>query len=833
MSIPRHEQRRPPVALNGGGHPENIQSAKEEPGERATSTTVSDADLTPSGRRTSIWFASSPPPFHAHSVRSIPQVRPPSAPHVPSPMLGSPSSPKNDTTASSALIASPAAPLSTPSTPLKSTLVQATKPTGRGWRFWAVFIPMCVGTLLAAFEATVTSTALPTIVSDLGSGDLYVWILNGYLLTSAVSGSATSTTMLIAGRIIQGIGGGGLSVMTPLIISDLVSVRDRGRFSGIVFAVLGLGTAIGPVIGGVIVQNTTWRWVFYINIPVGLATLILQFFFLQVTYKKVATFKAKMQMIDWIGNLLLVTSVVSILIALSWANTRYAWSSWRVLVPLLLGFAGTFLFLTFEASKYCRQPIIPPRLFTNRTCAAAQILTFTQSMLTYWRLYFLPVYFQAVLTVSSGRSGVLLLPTVTVTIPTAVAAGQLLTRFGRYKPIHVVGLALSTTATGLYILFNASTPLAEIVIFQVIAATGTGCLLSTLLPAAQADLPQALVAPITGTASFIRSYGSIWGIAIPSAIFNAQFERLRSRISDPAIRSQLGHGSGYAHATSTYMNTLPTGPVRDQVINVYSNSLKLVWQIALVFSALSFFLAFLEKEVSLRKTVQSDFGLRDRKQQDIEQGRATRHVEDGLAPHKSANEDVTSIKGLAPETMEKALNHSTHSNQSLQKPKTPITKRTRSIRSRPRTSFPIRDPYIWHTDSMITIWEFHDFRGRVPEQTCEELWGEILFRARIRVDGHTGDSRVMQWRPWRREIKISEQRRQGEWFDLLLQPRWALTWRMLSEIVAPDQHDPEDIDMTKGIPIVCGQGKEFYFNIFAKGKLVGNGWTARRRDGVS
>ena len=426
--------------------------------------------------------------------------------------------------------------------------------------------------------------------------------------------------------------------MTQLIVSDLVSVRERGKYIGIVFAVFGVGTTVGPVLGGVIAGQTTWRWVFWINLPIGGTTLILQYLFLQVTHKKKFTLKQTMLRIDWIGNILLIMSVVSILLALSWANTRYPWSSWHILVPLLLGFAGTACFHCFEASKYCKQPIIPPRLFTNRTCAVALILAFAQSMLTFWRIYFLPVYFQSVLLVSTERSGVLLLPTVTVGVPAAIISGLVLTKIGRYKPLHIGGFALMTLAAGLYIRLDTSSSLTEVVIFQIIAGLGTGCVLTTLLPAAQADLPQALVAPITSTWGFMRSYGSVWGVSIPAAIFNARFESLRDRISDPVIRDQLAGGSGYAHASNKYIKPL-VSPTREQVISVYSDSLKLTWQIGLAFSALCFFVVFLEKEVTMRKTVQSDFGLKERKKkepnnQDPEIGR---HVLEGLEKTRSVN----------------------------------------------------------------------------------------------------------------------------------------------------------------------------------------------------
>ena len=440
-----------------------------------------------------------------------------------------------------------------------------------------------------------------------------------FTLGSGISGGASSTVMLIAGRVIQGIGGGGISLMTQLIISDLVSVRERGKYIGIVFAVFGAGTTAGPVIGGVIVQHTSWRWVFWINLPIGGTTLILQYFFLQVTYKKRFTFKEKLKQIDWFGNFLLVASVISILIALSWANTRYPWSSWNVLVPLLVGFAGTVSFHCFEASKFCVQPTVPSRLFTNRTCAVAMVLTFAQSMLTFWQIYFLPVYFQSTKLVSPVRSGVLLLPALTAGVPTAVISGVVLTKTGRYKPIHAVGLALMTLGSGLFTLLNPSSSLARIVLFQIVTGFGVGCVQTTLLPAAQADIPQSLVAAVTSTWGFMRSYGSVWGISVPAAIFNARFESLRGQISDAAIRAQLGYGNGYSHVSNTYIDALAP-PTKQEVISVYSQSLKLVWQVALGFAGLCFLLVFLEKEVALRKTVESDFGLKEKKTKDLESG---------------------------------------------------------------------------------------------------------------------------------------------------------------------------------------------------------------------
>ena len=445
-----------------------------------------------------------------------------------------------------------------------------------------------------------------------------------FILGSGICGGAASTTMLIAGRVVQGIGGSGITVLTNIIVSDIVSVRERGTFMGIIFAVITAGCIIGPVISGVIVQNGAWRWVFWFNVPIGGLTLVLQFFFLQVSFTKRLTFVEKMRQIDWVGNFMLVGSVVLVLIALSWADTRYSWSSWRIIVPLILGFAGMGAFHTYEASPVCKQPTVPSRIFGNRTTAVAIFLTFCQAMLMYWRLYFLPIYFQSVLLTSPSRAGVLLLSTIATGMPFAVVGGSLLTKFGRYKPIHLVGFAVYTLTAGLYVTFDTDSSLAEVVIFQLIDGIA-GCILTTILPAVQAGLPQQDVAVATGAWGFFRAYGGIWGIAIPAAIFNSRFSALLSGVSDPTVAQELGAGHGYSHVSRAYITALPTG-IREEVVGAYLGSLKLVWQVAIAFAGLCFVLVFLEKEINMSTTVSSDYGLKEKKKTEDSEANASHIV---------------------------------------------------------------------------------------------------------------------------------------------------------------------------------------------------------------
>lgn len=314
------------------------------------------------------------------------------------------------------------------------------------------------------------------------------------------------------------------------------------------------------------------------------------------------TVRQGLKRVDWIGNWLLIGSVVSILISLSWADTRYPWASWRILVPLLVGFAGLAAFHTYESSSWCVNPTIPPRLFGNRTSAVAFLSTFLAGALTFWRLYFMALYFEGVLLVSTGRSGVLLLPSVLVYVPAAVSGGFALSKWGRYKPIHLIAYGLIVLATGLYIDLDENSSLAKIVIYQIIAGWGSGMLITTILPAAQAALPTSDAVPASALWAYLRSFGSIWGIAIPAAIFNSRFSHLSDTITDENVRDVLGGGNAYSHVSSTYLSSLPKD-VKGRVVHVYNDALRYVWYVCLAFSAFALLVTFLEKEVVMRTTL--------------------------------------------------------------------------------------------------------------------------------------------------------------------------------------------------------------------------------------
>jgi MFS family permease len=276
-----------------------------------------------------------------------------------------------------------------------------------------------IASLLSALDVSVISTAMPSMVHDLGSNYAFIWIANAYFLTmtafqpiygqtanifgrrsltllavslfaigSAVSGSAPNLGALIVGRAIQGIGGGGINILIEIVVADLLPLRQRPKFISIIFTAYTVAVVLGPVIGGLLSERVTWRWIFYLNLPVSGVALIMLFAVLRVQYKK-DSMRNSLKRVDFGGNALLIASVVSVLLALTWGGVEFAWSSWRTILPLILGVLGIGSFIGIESTQWIPEPTMPIRLFSNRTSLGGFAVAFIHSMLTYWITYFM------------------------------------------------------------------------------------------------------------------------------------------------------------------------------------------------------------------------------------------------------------------------------------------------------------------------------------------------------------------------------------------------------------------------------------------------------------
>jgi len=349
--------------------------------------------------------------------------------------------------------------------------------------------------------------------------------------------------------------------------------------------------------------------------------------FLNVKYQRETGWKHQFARIDIVGNLIFIGAIVACLVALTWGGTVYEWSAFHIVVPLVLGFLGLFLWTAFEwTPKLCPEPSFPRKIVSNRTSAAALGLTFIHAIVTYWSYYFLPIYFQAVKGQSPMLSGVDTLPMFAGGLLCALLGGILLSRIGRYKPLHLAGCVPMIVAFGLFSIMDANTHPAAWALFQLLCAAGSGLLSGILLPAVQAPLDETYVATSTGLWSFSRYFGCIWGVAIPSAIFNNECSRLARGLADKSIAELLTGGRAYQYATAAFVNGIEDESTRKNVVNVFAGALRTVWLIGIAFAGLGFLLVFVEEEIELRKELNTEFGMEERKKDDD----LPRRSEDGV-----------------------------------------------------------------------------------------------------------------------------------------------------------------------------------------------------------
>ncbi|KAF4963562.1 hypothetical protein FSARC_8432 [Fusarium sarcochroum] len=509
----------------------------------------------------------------------------------------------------------------------------------RDYRFWMIMFTLVLATLLASLESTVVITSLPTIVENLNLGSSYIWVTNVFFLTTAcvqplfgqlcnlwgrkkvmmfifalytlgsgIAGGANGGAMLIAGRAIQGIGSGGVTMANDVIVSDMVPLRYRGNYIAMLLLVATIGFAVGPFLGGVIVEHTTWRWVFYLNLPIGGAAIVVTYFFLNLQYDKTQSTMDKLRRIDYIGNAILIGSSVSILIALTWAGPVYLWSDARVLAPLIIGLLGLVGFVVYEGSGIPSEPVMPIRLFPGRTSYVVYANTFINMLLVNWCYFFLPLYFQAVRISSPSRSGVQMLPVALIAIPGAAVSAVILSRWGKYKMLHVSGFFLMSIGIGLFGLLAEDSPPAAWILLQFIPAIGSGFLLNTLLPAFQASTDEIDQAAATGTWSFIRSFGTVWGVAIAGTIFNSYMKQYAHMIDNEVAREMLSSGDSYQSATRAFVLQFDEA-IQTQIRHVFMLSLRKVYIISAAFSGTAFVLSLFESDVPLREELDTQYGL--------------------------------------------------------------------------------------------------------------------------------------------------------------------------------------------------------------------------------
>ncbi|KAF2438050.1 MFS general substrate transporter [Karstenula rhodostoma CBS 690.94] len=498
--------------------------------------------------------------------------------------------------------------------------------------FWRSFIAICVPLLLSALEGSVTNTALPTISDALNLGTSFSWVATAFLLAStilqplygqfgdmwgrkypmmvavgvfaigsAICGGANSGGVLIFGRIVQGLGTGGVDLFAEMILCDIVPLRHRGPYLAIKHAIFAIGTTLGPLMGGVFAEHG-WRWCFIINIPVCVISMIIMYFWLHVgggPKIRNVNIKEEIRKVDMLGTAILTASVIMLLVALSMGGASHPWDHPAIIIPLLFSIGSFIGFAIYQRSKYCAHPVMPKEVFSNRTTNIAFALTTIHGFITYGFQFYLPPFFQAVKGSTPTQSGLEVLPTTIVIVVLAAAGGPLLSRWGRYKPIHIIGFGCMTLGLGLCIMLAKKTPVQEWLMFQLVVATGS----------VQVKLPDTTTGQSSGSWAFLRGTGSLFGVAIPGAVFNVRFASLLPGISSTTARAQLDKGQAYQHATASFVKKFEPA-VQAEIVYSFTESLKCVWVIFCVLAGVGSVMAWCEQEHKMRKTLNTAYGLK-------------------------------------------------------------------------------------------------------------------------------------------------------------------------------------------------------------------------------
>ena len=409
-------------------------------------------------------------------------------------------------------------------------------------RVLVVIGALMLGMFLAALDQTVVSTALPTIVGDLNGASHLSWVVTAYLLSStvstplwgklgdlygrkvffqaaiviflvgsALSGLSHSMIELILFRAVQGLGGGGLMIGAQTIVGDVVSPRDRGRYMGLFMAMFGVTTVIGPLIGGFFVDYLSWRWIFYINIPIGAIALVVTAFALPEAQSHVR------RVIDYLGTALVALAATCLVLFTSLGGTSYPWTSPFIIGLAVAGVVFSVLFLWAE--RRAVEPVIPLRLFANKVFAASSAIGFVVGFAMFGALTFLPLFFQDVKGISPIQSGVRLFPMMGGLLVASIGSGLLVSRWGRYKIFPVVGTGLMTVGLYLMSLVGVSTGAWVIAGYMVVFGFGLGLVLQVLTVAVQNAVPYEDLGTGTSGVTFFRMIGGSFGTAVFGAVF--------------------------------------------------------------------------------------------------------------------------------------------------------------------------------------------------------------------------------------------------------------------------------------------------------------------------
>ena len=477
---------------------------------------------------------------------------------------------------------------------------------------------VAVTLLLASLGQTIVSTALPTIVGELGGLDHLTWVVIAYLLSSTVvapiygklgdlygrkivlqvaiiiflvgsglSAFANSMTFLIFARTVQGLGGGGLMVVAMTVVADVIPPRQRGKVQGIFGAVFGVATVVGPLLGGFIVEHSSWQWIFIINLPLGLLALAVIGFALESRPERVS------HRIDYMGFVLLTAALSAFVLATSLGGNTFPWLSVQIIGLIALSVVALAVFIWAESRA--AEPVLPLQLFRNNTFVVTNAIGFLVGMAMFGSITFLPLYLQIAKGVSPTGSALQLLPMMVGLIGSSMLSGFIMSKTGRYKLLPTAASGILFIGLLLLSMMQLATPDWQIAIYMFIVGVGIGPINSVGVTATQNAVPRALVGVATAGVTLFRQIGGSIGVSVFGAIFSSN------------LAAQLGGavptGGGAFNAAA--IKGLPE-PVRAQVLEGFAAALHPVFLTAAGAAVIAFGLSFLLREIPLATTLRKE-----------------------------------------------------------------------------------------------------------------------------------------------------------------------------------------------------------------------------------
>ncbi|CAG8628602.1 1812_t:CDS:2, partial [Ambispora leptoticha] len=492
-----------------------------------------------------------------------------------------------------------------------------------GFRLALLLIGLVIVLFLAALDRTIVATALPQIASDYKAFNQISWVAMSYLLTktafqpaygkisdifgrrstlifavgvfelgSLLSASAPNITSLIIFRAVQGVGGGGIVSLVMIVISDIVPFKNRAKYQGMFGAVYGLASLAGPVVGGAFTESATWRWCFYVNLPLGAITVAIMIFMLHLPPRQ-GSLMDKIKRIDWCGSILLILGTITLLLALSWGGDKYSWKDPIIIGLLAGGVLLLVLFLIVEAFVSI-EPISPIHLFKNRSLLACFGVNFFQAMSFFASIYYVPLYFQVVKGKSPSSSGFELMPYILAVAFGSIISCQLVSRFEKITGKHACefGGFLIVAGAILTSLLDANSSRVAQTCYLVTSGLGVGFIMQTVFICSVLAVEEVDVPFVISIMVFFRSIGAVFGISIIGTIF-------KNALSKHVLTLGLNVPAEDLKDSTMFMHNL-SGAQQHIVIDAYVRSLQEAFRIMIPFGILCFLCA-----LAIKKTMRS------------------------------------------------------------------------------------------------------------------------------------------------------------------------------------------------------------------------------------